>query len=68
MRLKFRLSLFLFFIVYLENVAQINCWESYELDLFDLVEEVNQNFYEFFGVSQVKRGLHIYLTVSYQYY
>lgn len=31
-----------------------NCWESYELDLFDLVEEVGQNFYEVFGLNQVK--------------
>lgn len=30
---------------------RVNCWESYELDLFDLVEEVNQNFYEFMGIS-----------------
>lgn len=33
--------------------SNINCYESYEMDLFDLVEEVNQNFYEFFGVTQV---------------
>ena len=31
-------------------------WESYELDLFDLVEDVNQNFYEFFDIKPV--GVH----------
>ena len=31
----------------------VNSWQSYELDLFDLVEEIGQNFYEFFGVNQV---------------
>lgn len=29
-----------------------HCWESYELDLFDLVEEVGVNFYEYLGTSQ----------------
>merc|ERR1711884_263378 len=29
-----------------------NCWESYEMDLFDLVEEVNANFYDYLGVTQ----------------
>ncbi|CAF1082727.1 unnamed protein product [Didymodactylos carnosus] len=37
-------------------------WESYELDLFDLVEELNTNFYQFIGVeptsevSDIKRA------------
>ena len=43
----------LFFCLFLFSVSPVNCWESFELDLFDLVEEVNQNFYEFFGVNQV---------------
>ena len=29
------------------------CIEDYELDLYDLVEEVNGTFYEFMGLSQV---------------
>lgn len=33
-------------------VTSVQCWENYELDLFDLVEEVGQNFYEYFGVKQ----------------
>ena len=44
----------LFVGVILLNASIINCWESYELDLFDLVEEVGQNFYEFFGINQVE--------------
>lgn len=39
--------------LFLSSNIGVNCWESYELDMFDLVEEVNQNFYEFLGVSQV---------------
>ena len=30
------------------------CWDNEELELFDLVEEVNRNFYEVLGVEQVK--------------
>jgi len=32
-------------------VTYVTCWESYELDLFDLVEEIGENFYDYFGVS-----------------
>lgn len=33
--------------------AQVgNCWETYEMDLFDLVEEINANFYDYLGVTQ----------------
>lgn len=30
-------------------------WDTNDLELFDLVEEVNQNFYEFLGVPSVSR-------------
>lgn len=33
------------------------CWDAEELELFDLAEEVNRNFYEVFGVEQVKATL-----------
>jgi hypothetical protein len=39
-------------------------WESYELDLFDLVEEVNQNFYEFFEIQQVGSLLNFYFSAQ----
>ena len=29
------------------------CWSQEELDLFDLVEEINENFYDVLQVSQV---------------
>ncbi|CAF0707013.1 unnamed protein product [Brachionus calyciflorus] len=45
-------NIFVFYVFFSSFSIVVNCWESYELDLFDLVEEVNQNFYEFFGVSQ----------------
>lgn len=31
----------------------ITSWQSFEPDLFDLVEEVGKNFYDFFEISQV---------------
>lgn len=29
-----------------------NAWHSEELEIFDLVEEINKNFYEFMGINQ----------------
>lgn len=29
------------------------CWDMKEMELFDLVEEVNENFYQVMGISQV---------------
>lgn len=29
-------------------------WNSEELALYDLVEEVNKNFYELFGIAKVR--------------
>lgn len=43
-----RLLLFL-----LAAVRPVRAWESGDLELFDLVEEVQLNFYEFLGVRQV---------------
>lgn len=34
-------------------------WDSEEMDLFDLVEEVNRNFYEFMEISQDASGTEI---------
>uniref|UniRef100_A0A8C5WRG6 Uncharacterized protein n=1 Tax=Laticauda laticaudata TaxID=8630 RepID=A0A8C5WRG6_LATLA len=48
-------------------------WESGDLELFDLVEEVPQNFYAFLGVEQVKREARLdyscisVLTLSYDH-
>jgi len=33
--------------------VNVNCLEDYELDLYDLVEEVNGTFYEFLGLDKV---------------
>lgn len=40
-------------LILISTVSVGNCWESFELDLFDLIEEVGQNFYDVFGISQV---------------
>lgn len=34
-------------------VPSSNAWDSEELEIFDLVEDINQNFYEMLGVQQV---------------
>lgn len=50
-----RVSLLLIFrFLYFFNVYDIaNAWDNDELEVFDVVEEVNQNFYEVLGVPQV---------------
>jgi hypothetical protein len=35
-------------------LAKARAWGSEEMELFDLVEDVNKNFYEVLGVSEVK--------------
>ncbi|KAH8421259.1 hypothetical protein KR009_007477 [Drosophila setifemur] len=36
-----------------------HAWHSEELEIFDLVEEVNVNFYEFMGINQTATGAEI---------
>ena len=46
-------SLFVFSLL-LFAIKGTFCWDNQELELFDLVEEVNANFYEVLGVDQVR--------------
>lgn len=50
-----KVSLLLIFrVLYFFNVYDVaNAWDNDELEVFDVVEEVNQNFYEVLGVPQV---------------
>ncbi|KAH8416533.1 hypothetical protein KR222_007788 [Zaprionus bogoriensis] len=36
-----------------------DAWHSEELEIFDLIEEVNRNFYEFMGINQTATGSEI---------
>lgn len=45
--------LLLLLLFVLAVVRPVRAWESGDLELFDLVEEVQLNFYEFLGVQQV---------------
>ena len=47
-----RFCLIALFLITIPN--QIKCWQSFEPDLFDLVEEVGKNFYDVFEISQVR--------------
>ncbi|KAL6060516.1 hypothetical protein STEG23_000556 [Scotinomys teguina] len=40
----------------LAAVGPVRAWESADLELFDLVEEVQLNFYEFLGVQQHQKA------------
>ncbi|PNJ24586.1 DNAJC1 isoform 3 [Pongo abelii] len=44
--------LWLLLLLLLAAVAPASGWESGDLELFDLVEEVQLNFYQFLGVQQ----------------
>ena len=56
-----RVSLLLIFrLLYFFNVYQFtNAWDNEELEVFDVVEEVNQNFYEVLGVPQAANASEI---------
>ena len=43
----------LYFILVSAILAVCRGWDTDDLEIFDLVEEVNANFYEVFGISQV---------------
>ncbi|XP_060829466.1 dnaJ homolog subfamily C member 1-like [Bombus pascuorum] len=56
-----RVSLLLIFrILYFFDVYGVaNAWDNDELEVFDVVEEINQNFYEMLGVPQAANGSEI---------
>jgi DnaJ family protein C protein 1 len=35
-------------------IKNAQAWDGDELELFDLVEEINRNFYELLGISKVR--------------
>ncbi|XP_017880061.1 dnaJ homolog subfamily C member 1 [Ceratina calcarata] len=46
-------------VFYTLDVSGVNAWDNDELEVFDVVEEVNQNFYEVLGVSQAANASEI---------
>lgn len=51
--------LLIFFVAYNLSSAVVHGWDTEELEIFDLVEEINKNFYEFMGISQVSNFIHL---------
>lgn len=43
------------YIVMVISCTMVHGWDTEELEIFDLVEEINKNFYEFMGISQVNK-------------
>lgn len=41
-------------LLFLTFIWSAAAWDDDDLEVFDVVEEVNQNFYELMGVPQVK--------------
>lgn len=53
-RSKMNVPLIIFGIFYFLTVFRLShAWDNDDLEVFDVVEEVNQNFYEVLGVTQV---------------
>ncbi len=46
-------SVTLLFLMFFCSITDVLSWDNDEMELFDLVEEVNKNFYELLGVDQV---------------
>ena len=41
------------FFVTASGISVVQAWDSIDLELFDLVEEIKDNFYDILGVKQV---------------
>lgn len=44
----------------------VRCWDQDQLDVFDVVEEVNQNFYQLMNIPQVSRTNHSSILLTKQ--
>lgn len=58
------LLIFLGIVQFLDFFTISAAWDNEELEVFDVVEEVNQNFYDLLGVSQVKHISSIGLVIN----
>ena len=47
-------------LVILSTSANVHGWDSIDLELFDLVEEVKDNFYGVLGLKQVSTVVYFY--------
>lgn len=45
--------IFIFSFLITTIISTTNAWDTEELEIFDLVEEINTNFYGVLGVQQV---------------
>ncbi|KAI5935357.1 DnaJsubfamily C member 1 [Manis javanica] len=54
----------LWLLLLLAAAGQVRGWESGDLELFDLVEDVQLNFYQFLGVQQVHQGIIVVRNVA----
>ena len=50
----FHIKTFLLWIFLTLTFDTTKCWDTDDLELFDLVEEVNANFYDVLGLSRVR--------------
>lgn len=41
-------------------ILAVSAWDDGDFEVFDVVEEVNQNFYELIGVPQVRTSCYLF--------
>lgn len=41
------------FLIILCGISLVSAWDTEQLEIFDLVQDINRNFYDLIGVSQV---------------
>ena len=41
-------------LLFLLSFQSASCWDSNEMEVFDAYEEVNENFYQLMGITEVR--------------
>ena len=57
-----RIFIFLFI---LPRCTEVHGWDSIDLELFDIVEEIKDNFYDVLGLKQVRKST-LYLPKNFE--
>ena len=50
-----KIVFFSIFLLFANSFQPATAWDNDDLEIFDLVELINQNFYTLMGISQVRR-------------
>lgn len=57
------IGIFSIVVICVVHINCVNAWDQEEFEIFDLVEEINENFYSVLKVNQVNINLQIAITL-----